>query len=105
MPVIICYGNIPALVELKEAAKRKVLSLDETIYIRLSNERTSLSCHFISFFCRHPVHPPSGRETGDSWHGCWPVGWEQTSPWERGVQHAGGVSGSRERVSKTRIIL
>lgn len=55
---------------------------------------------FLSFFFRHPVHPPSGREAGDSWHGRWPVGWEQTSPWERGVQHAGGVSGSRERVSK-----
>lgn len=55
-------------------------------------------------FLRHSVHPPSGRETGDSWHGCRPVGWEQTNPWERGVQHAGGVSGSRERVS-TMILL
>lgn len=49
---------------------------------------------------RSSVHPSSGRETGDSWYGGWPVGWEQTSPRERGVQHAGSVCGSRERVSK-----
>lgn len=49
---------------------------------------------------RHPVHPPPGREAGDRWHGGGPVGWEQTSAWERRLQHAGGVSGSRERVSE-----
>lgn len=50
-------------------------------------------------FLRNPVHPASGREVGDSWHGGWTVGWQQTSPRERGIQHAGGFSGSRERVS------
>lgn len=57
-----------------------------------------LSDLFLSLL-RPSVHPPSGGETGDSWHGCWPVGWEQTNSGKRGVQHAGGVSWSRERVS------
>lgn len=57
---------------------------------------------YLFFFClfqRNPVYPASGRQTGDSWNGCWSVGWEQTSPRERGFQHAGGFGGSRERVS------
>lgn len=68
-------------------------------------EHRELVCSdFAIFSFRHSVHPPSGRETGDRWHGGWSVGWQQTSPWERGLEHAGGVSGSRERVSSAIIL-
>ncbi len=45
---------------------------------------------------RNPVNTSPGWQAGNSWHGCWSVGWEQTSPWQS--QYAGGVS-RRERVS------
>lgn len=57
-------------------------------------------CHVV-IFCnsfRNPVYTSPGWQAGNSWHGCWSVGWEQACPWQRGVQYAGGVS-RRERVS------
>lgn len=57
-------------------------------------------CHLV-IFCnssRNPVYTSPGWQAGNSWHGCWSVGWEQACPWQRGVQYAGGVS-RRERVS------